>query len=758
MSATGEVSGRVVQLGRPLLLTILCAAAVRAEDAGLPAWHVEDPGHYVLAHTKPADDPRNAIPQRPVTRRTYLAWCERSGHIERDLRSRKHGQYGPRHALPSLAKFVATGERKYGESVKEMLRNYATWLKEEVKKRGMNFQYMHEPTALGIELRFLRKGGLIGAEDEAWIKKAILLNSRTIHVWGNPQTCWRGPMHRAQGEGVMKWLAAQWYPDAPEAKQWRDYAKAVWDDFWRYRDNPPNDTGYYFGILFPIVLGVELMERTPSGQTPKQFFNDPGMVKIWERLMHTVSPDGAVIPYGAHGGWDSTAGERIWMLELAARHTGDGRFRFAAHRLMNCLIYHEDKLRTQHILDGPFSTEQIALAYLFADDGIEPVRPAARSLLLTHKETLRVNGKAGAMHYLKNIDVAADKAHVCCNLIVTEKDQPFKLVFRSGWNPGDLFMLVDLFPRHEPMNPTGILGLTRYGVPFTQTVSSKAITDFHNMLMVEDLSGTATPVINPNPHTVDAYYQKVSVEPFSDHALATHAVVRVQDYTGFPMTHRRELFFVKNRFVVVRDVAEFRERFVARVGPTWKTQRVSATGGHWLNTYMAAPLAAENIRLSSLACDLLIYHAPKPDARLEIVAKGKLGDPYAYVPLRTRYAWRGIVEPGKKLHFTQLLLPHTPLQPASELAADIRVLVDTLDQTVLRVSTEEGREEWIALNTSGRAIEAEQLATDGRRLYLDVADGRPARALVLDATYLSWADKDLLRQPKRADWEKASFP
>ena len=35
---------------------------------------------------------------------------------------------------------------KEDKSVKEMLRNFGKWLDAEVKKTGMNSQYMHEPT------------------------------------------------------------------------------------------------------------------------------------------------------------------------------------------------------------------------------------------------------------------------------------------------------------------------------------------------------------------------------------------------------------------------------------------------------------------------------------------------------------------------------------------------------------------------------------------------------------------------------------
>ncbi|OPZ85127.1 MAG: hypothetical protein BWY76_01544 [bacterium ADurb.Bin429] len=613
---------------------------------------------------------------------------------------------------------------------------------------------MHEPTCIGIELHYLRKGGLITPEDEIWIKEMILLLNRTVHVWDTPETYWRGSMHRAQGEGVMKWLAAQWYPDAPEAAQWRAYAKLVWNDFWEFRDNPANDTGYYFGTIFPIVLGVELMERTPSGQTPKEFFTDPEMMKVWERLLYAVSPDGAIVPYGPNSGWHSLPGQWLWTLEHIARYTGDGRFRYAAHRIMNYTLYQEQPIRTHHILDGPNTTESIALAYLFADDAIKPVQPDAGSRVLYHKETLRVNGKQGAAAYLKALDPAPDKAHICCNLLVTNEVKPYKLIFRSGWNPGDLFMLVDLFPRHEPMNVSGIIGLTRYGVPLTQSPPSKALSDYQNMLYIEDLSGTATPVTNPNPNTVDAYYQEVTLPTFTDTALATHAVARVSDLTGFKMTHDREFFFIKNRFVVVRDISTFAETFLARLGPTWRTQRVSNAGAHWANTYLAAPMAVENVRLKSPAYDLLVYHAPKGGARLCVIQDGKPGANYAYAPIQERYAWQGMVEAGKPLHFTTVLLPHSPLIPSQELVKNIATLLDTPAQTVLRLRVEPKREEWIVLNHTGAIINIESLHTDAKQLYLDVADGKVARGMALDATFTKLGATELFRQAQRATWEK----
>ena len=70
------------------------------------------------------------------------------------------------------------------------------------------------------------------------------------------------------------------------------------------------------------------------------------------------------------------------------------------------------------------------------------------------------------------------------------------MVLRSGWNQGDLLALVDLFPRHDPLNVTGILGLTRWGAPLTQTFSAKGSSD-ENRLAVEDLAGRPRRVSTP---------------------------------------------------------------------------------------------------------------------------------------------------------------------------------------------------------------------------------------------------------------------
>ncbi|MBM4085886.1 MAG: hypothetical protein FJ272_13945, partial [Planctomycetes bacterium] len=458
--------GLLLQVGALVLLShAACAgefAVVDKPTTADPA-RIGPPTYYIQNVQRYAErtDPVRyyPVPQDKVTRDTYYQWLEDSGHFgyADGEGPKKHGRYGPRHFMPVLAKFVKTGDAKLGDACVTMLKTYHQWMQDEVAKTGWHSQFIDEPSFLGMYRRHLSAGRALDLDKDTWFRDFILFMNRNVHVWGTPETYWRGPMHRAQGEGIMKGLAALWHPDAPEAETWRRYSQTVYQDFWRFKDNPANDTNYYVHCtLVPLVLGADL-------RGDKEFFTHPEMQKVWERLTYQVSPDGAIVPFGSHGGWNHTVGTQILILEVAAKHTGDGRYRYAAHKLMNYLRYQQDRYKTHHMMLGPETTEKLAAAYLLADDKVKPVPPDAGSQLLYHKETLRVRGKAAAEKYLGPLDPAPDKNHICCNLLVTDRVKPFKLVLRSGWNPGDLFALVDLFPRHDPLNPPGILGITRWG-------------------------------------------------------------------------------------------------------------------------------------------------------------------------------------------------------------------------------------------------------------------------------------------------------
>ena len=71
-------------------------------------------------------------------------------------------------------------------------------------------------------------------------------------------------------EAFAKGRAAAWYPDIPEAEEWRRYSDLVFGDFWRAKDAPQNDTGYMMGPLIILICGGD------QWAGDNRVFEDPG--------------------------------------------------------------------------------------------------------------------------------------------------------------------------------------------------------------------------------------------------------------------------------------------------------------------------------------------------------------------------------------------------------------------------------------------------------------------------------------------------
>jgi len=445
-------------------------------DGGRPTAIFTPNLNRLIDSSNNSNDPSFSLRQLPVSRQTYFKWLQFSKHIGYAENPEAHGQYGPRHFMPVLAKYVESGDQKYGKACIRMLEAFHRWVREEVAKKGGHTLFCEEAGYLGLYRHYLTSGGLM-VPDEPWFRALVLDFARGLHPWGCEKTYWRGPMPRAQGEGIARGLAARWYPDIPEASDWLAYSDRVYQDWWRFRDFAANDTNYLFATLLPLFVRASLLGDDV-------FFNDPEMSGVWERLIEEVSPDGSVPPYGANQGWNDTAGVRIALLEMLAARTGDGRYRFVAHRMMNYLVYQRMRYRGNHMLLGPQTTEPLAIAYLVANDAVRPIVPDPGSKVTYRKETVRLPGygtgpqdKSLAQAVLGPLDERADRGFVTGGLLVTDNRMPSKLVLRSGWEPGDFYVLVDLFPRHDPLNPLGILGMTRWGAALTCAISAKTFAD-----------------------------------------------------------------------------------------------------------------------------------------------------------------------------------------------------------------------------------------------------------------------------------------
>ena len=135
------------------------------------------------------------------------------------------------------------------------------------------------------------------------------------------------------------------------------------------------------------------------------------------------------------------------------------------------------------------------------------------------------------------LDPRADRGLIDCAMLVTDTPKPSKLVLRSGWNPGDFFVLVDLFPRHDPLNPLGIVGMTRFGAALTSTIAAKGDSD-ENRVVIRPLDPT---VIDAGPPAAP----ETIVEAFVESELVSYASIEVSNYDSAPVTCTRHFLFIR---------------------------------------------------------------------------------------------------------------------------------------------------------------------------------------------------------------------
>ena len=746
--SAGAAEFRVDPAGAP--------AGAAPERVGPPVFYMKDVGDF---GTYVPDALHYPIPTSPITKATYMKWLEDSGHLAY-VDSPKHGHFAPRHLLPLLAKYVDSGDPKWGQACMVGLQDYYQTLQQEVAKDGWHSYFNPEPMLLGVYRRYLTQGGVLDEKRDTWFRELLLFHARTLHVWGTPDNYWRSAVHRAQSDGVSKGLTALWYPDIPEAAEWKQYAATVKDDWWKYRDYAQNDLNYSFIFLLAVTLGAEL-----GGDDA--VFTDPGVKPMWDRLLQEISPDGAVSPYGCNGGWNANAADRLVVMELLAAHTRDGRYKFGAQKLMDYLLYQESEYQKHYMLMGPMGAEKIALAYLFCDESVKPVAPESGSELLYRHETLRVTGKESGRKYIPNLDPDPLKANIDCGLLLTDRLVPNKLVLRSGWNPGDFFALVDLFPRHDPLNPAGIVGMTRWGSCLAMGSETAARHNSgENRVLINDLSGSASLRFNTDPGLADPYYQEVEVPVFADLKSATFATVTVSNYVGLPVKYTRDFLFLKNRYLITRDQLLFEEGFLAEVAPVFNTQNVGPqVGTHWANTFFNRPWAWYWPQpLKNPSYDLWVYFSPRPDCRLQVVDRSIIDPNMKSVPGQVRYTWRGAAQAGQKLLFTEAYIPHVPTserngsggkpavpEPTPE---GIHFLVDTPEVTVGRIDSGPDLTEWVVANPGGGKVEQGGLATDAQFAYVVVAKGAVESVACVRATYLSLDGKDAFRQAAPGNFEK----
>jgi len=604
----------------------------------------------------------------------------------------------------------------------------------------------------------MRETGLIAKKHEAKIREYLLTASRRScegHYNWKKQPWRRGSMHSALGPALARYYAVVKFPDIPEAELFTKYYNLTWGDWWTHRDTVYNDTGYRALLLLNIFIGAYLTERD-------DLFADPEAMKFWERILYTIAPNGAVPHFGDAGNWSASTAEYLFMMEYLAAKTRDGRFKYVAHRLFDHIVNHAVDVQDYH-----FVTDNIllgvAFAHMVADDTVKPVSLGDRSRVVTRKEILlppveTVKPEMGT--YASQAYLGYDRKRKKLRHAVEmsgPRDVPDKIAFRSSGKDEGLWALVDLCNiagHNDVPEPTNVAALVdKEAVLGCNLGYYDEDAWFHNVVYAEDLEGHAFKAHRP---------MTISLRAFYDRARTSYARVHVKGYHMLPLDEERQFLFLRDRFLLLKDVVTFTDNWTCRIGPCWQTQQIDQVGKNWANTYIdylfvsGMNVGAGIHRWKQSTRDLLVFHPPQKECALELVNR-RTAKPSAnqsadaitwrHLPLRLRYVRKVRTRKGMKMHWTTLLIPHAPALKAGKIVADIKVFADSPELTAIRVGKAAGEQQWVVLNDTGRAVTAGPLRTDAAQVHLSIV-GTKRHLMAEGGTFVTFHGKELARVAK----------
>ena len=529
----------------------------------------------------------------------------------------------------------------------------------------------------------------------------------------------RGAMNRSFSRGHHLKGFARLVPDLDKAKLLNAVADGIWWDMAAAGDTDESSENYNGHFFLFLLKFADYRGEKPDGP----FWSNPAVKRMVYRYRDYLTPLGAPPHYGDGGAW--CVEPWIWcpLFERAATVYRDGTLKWAAHRAWQYGMEHYERFLAWHWLGGGYA-ESFAMAYMYADDSIEPVAPPAASKVLHRRAIQQVFGFERQMgHYFQ----------------LKPEDVPDKLVLRSGWDPADLYALVGLFPNsgHGDFESPAIQTMTGGGAVLLRSADySERKAETLNSLAIEDLQGVSGQLLRTT----------VTVPAFQEGHRATYARALVQNYEGLPAAVEREFIFLKNAFLVVRDRVRFAEAFRCRVGQWWHATAAGPKAGpNWVNLYQK-PLAEQyGGTWTHYDRDVLVYALPRPDTGMV----GRHDSRYRFC-----YRWEGIPEPGRDLYFTAVLLPHRPTADLAKQIGRITTRLDDGTAAVVSVAGEAGKVWWIASNPEAKTLTAGPLKTDARVAAVLVRDGRAVHAFVHEARVLTFAGQAIVNSAQKTSLDK----
>lgn len=178
-------------------------------------------------------------------------------------------------------------------------------------------------------------------------------------------------------------LAAQTWPEAPNAKMWHRYAQHIYDLLAKQQDVTEDATNYYLFDLWGTFELSDLLHRP-------QVLHEPGIRAMFTRLRDQVSPAGFMPPYGDSGSPDRQINwpmSNLWSyyvaaFERAAKTYHDPSYCWAAQRMA---AWGAKWAPLGNAYGNTADLFALGYAAKWTDRAIKPVTPKIGSQILTRR-------------------------------------------------------------------------------------------------------------------------------------------------------------------------------------------------------------------------------------------------------------------------------------------------------------------------------------------------------------------------------------
>ena len=541
--------------------------------------------------------------------------------------------------------------------------------------------------------------------------------------YGSSNRSFRGAL---TGEALLALV-----PNAPDAAKWRKYTDTIWDYWWQFRDQDES-SDHYTALWFRYLL-----EWVEIRDIEKEFWADPGVKKLMERYLYLVFPMGAFPHYSDSTGWNVTWGHWVYIFESCAAHYKDGRFKWAAHRIYDYGVNRIEKLGSWSYT-GEEAGWSLLKAYAIANDTVlEKPREYEVALLMRHK--VAQNSESVSAVTRQGFDLLSEMA-------------PDKLAFYGGSRRDALSLLVDAVDQsgHSHNRHPAILALAD-----NQSVLVMSLgyldrrPEDHNMPLLFDTEGY--PYDNA-PYHIKSTNNRLEDAIAVDLGPVGYGRIREAKFQGYPAVIQREIVFIKNAGVVVKDTLSLGADLDTRWGQNYRVRNLGPDyGANWANTYMGewVPLRGLGVgapvytRWQNSPCDLMIYFLPEKGGSL-LVMDESARDSTLPLPLRLQYVIREPMKNGMPQTSTALLLPHAPGK-GKPYADSVKTLANDALHTVLQFKDANGSTNLVVLNSSGREITVGDLSTNARVAFVQSQAGKVIGVALYGGGKLALGGKNLAK-------------